>query len=160
VCRRILKIQQIFDWGVPRCLRDVRAFIGISSYYRKHVNGFTRVKLLPLLLCWRNGRAFEWSEECQRAFDELKLALTNPPISASPRDNCQNILDTDSSAFAIGAVLSQVQDGETRVIAYASKHRSAREQNYCVTRRELPAVVHYLKYFRNPKPQTPNPKRK
>jgi hypothetical protein len=97
--------QQILNWGVPRCLRDVRAFIEISSYYRKHVNGYAR-KAAPLTALLAKGRAFEWSEECQRAFDELKLALTNPPIFASPRDNCQNILDTDSSAFSIGAVLS------------------------------------------------------
>jgi transposase InsO family protein len=141
------KTKQILDWGVPRCLRDVRAFIGISSYYRKYINGYARTAA-PLTALLSKGRAFEWTQECQHAFDELKRALTNPPILALPQDNCQYILDTDSSAFAIGAVLSQVQDGETRVIAYASKHLSTREQNYCVTRRELLAVVHYLKYFR------------
>ena len=57
-------------------------------------------------------------------------------------------LDTDASDFAIGAVLSQKQNGVERVIAYASRSLDKREQNYCVTRRELLAIVHFLKYFK------------
>ena len=66
-----------------------------------------------------------------------------------PVDGGQYVLDCDASAFAIGCVLSQTQSGEIRVIAYASRHLSPREQNYCTTRRELLAVVSYLKYFRH-----------
>jgi hypothetical protein len=58
-------------------------------------------------------------------------------------------LDTDSSDFAIGAVLTQQQGEDERVIAYASRHLSPHKQTYCVTRRELLAVVYYLKYFRH-----------
>lgn len=65
------------------------------------------------------------------------------------RDNCQYRLATDCSDFAVGSVLSQVQDGHERVIAYASNRLSTRECNNCITRRELLAVVYYLKYFRH-----------
>src|SRR5260221_14351271 len=65
-----------------------------------------------------------------------------------PADEGEYRLDTDASNFAIGAVLSQVQDGEEKVIAYASRMLNTAERNYCVTRRELLAVVHFTKQFR------------
>ena len=57
-------------------------------------------------------------------------------------------LDTDASAYAIGAVLSQVQDGKARVIDYGSRCLDNPERNYCVTRREMLAVVYFTKYFK------------
>src|SRR5206468_7696172 len=57
--------------------------------------------------------------------------------------------DTDASNTAIGAVLSQVQEGEERVIAYASRTLSRPERNYCVTRKELLAVVYFTKQFKS-----------
>jgi hypothetical protein len=89
------------------------------------------------------------SNECQTAFDRLKEALAIPPVLAMPNDGGHYVLDTDASDFAIGAVLSQEQRGELKVIAYASRRLSPRERNYCVTRREVLAVIYYLKYFRH-----------
>ena len=142
------KTEQILNWGTPRCVRDVRAFIGITSYYRKFVKDYA-ITAAPLTALTGKNRPFLWSAQCEDAFVSLKRALASPPILAMPIDGGQYVLDTDSSDFAIGAVLSQVQNGEERVIAYASRHLCKREQNYCVTRRELLAVVFYLKYFRH-----------
>lgn len=141
------KTRQILEWGVPTCVRDVRAFVGVTSYYRKFVKGYA-TRVAPLTALLRKNEPFVWSDQCQSAFQDLKQALSSPPILALPREGQQYILDTDSSEFAMGAVLSQVQDGELRVIAYASKQLSRRERNYCTTRRELLAVVFYIKYFR------------
>jgi len=65
-----------------------------------------------------------------------------------PNDGDPFILDTDACDVSIGAVLSQVQDREDRVIAYASRSLSKQERNYCVIRKELLAVVFYSKAFR------------
>ena len=62
------------------------------------------------------------------------------------KDDCQCILDTDASDRAIDAVLSVVQDSEEKVLSYASRLYSDAEINYCVTRKELLAVVYYVKY--------------
>ena len=75
--------------------------------------------------------------------------MITAPILAYPRAQGQFVLDTDASAFAIGGVLSQVQDGEERVIAYGSKALSKPERNYCVTRRELLAIIVFLKKYRH-----------
>ena len=87
-------------------------------------------------------------EKKEYAFVRLKEALTTPPVLAMPTDTGRFVLDTDASDESIGAVLSQIQDGEEKVIAYASRKLDKREKNYCVTRKELLAVVHFLKYFR------------
>ena len=82
-----------------------------------------------------------WSESCEEVFTKLKEALTTAPILAYPRQTGQFILDTDSSGWADGAILSQVQDGSEKVIGYFSKALSKTEQEYCVTRKELLVVV-------------------
>ena len=71
------------------------------------------------------------------------------PILAYPQSDGLFILDTDASAFAIGGVLSQEQDGEEKVTAYGSKVLSRPERNYCITRRELLAIVVFLKKYRH-----------
>src|SRR5881296_2086844 len=66
-----------------------------------------------------------------------------------PRDEGEFRLDTDAYNRAIGAVLSQVKDGDYRFIAYASRTLNGPERNYCVTRKELLAVVYFTKQFRS-----------
>merc|ERR1711893_179753 len=71
------------------------------------------------------------------------------PILAYPDPSAEFILDTDASGYGIGAVLAQVQGGKERVIAYGSKSLTKEERRYCVTRRELLAVVYFLKQYRH-----------
>src|SRR5664279_5345640 len=71
------------------------------------------------------------------------------PVLALPSYEGSFVLDADASDSAIGAVLWQKQGDEERVIAYASRRLSQQEKNYCVTRRELLAVVNFMKYFRH-----------
>jgi len=74
---------------------------------------------------------------------KLKEALVSSPILAMPNDGDPFVLDNDACDVSIGAVLSQVKDGEEKVIAYASRSLSMQERNYCVTKKELLAVVFY-----------------
>ena len=90
-----------------------------------------------------NKRNFQWSIECDQAFRTLKIALRSQPILAFPASVGKYIVDTDTSNTGLGPVLSQVQNGEERVIAYYSKTLAKPERNYCVTRRELLACLLY-----------------
>ena len=101
----------------------------------------------PLNQLLKKG-VFRWTEEAQNSFENLKACLITPPILAMPMDDDEFTLDTDASDFAIGAVLSQKQDGVEKVVAYASRALDRREQNYCVTRKELLAVVNFFKVFK------------
>ena len=92
---------------------------------------------------------FSWSVDRQNAFERLKHCLITTPVLAHPDFTKPFILDTDASGTAIGAVLSQVQDGREKVIAFASRSLNKVERKYCVTRKELLAVVHFIKYLKH-----------
>ena len=141
------KIEAKTSWPVPTKLREVRGFLGLCGYYRRFVNNFSQIAA-PLHALTKKNATFHWTTECQIAFDELKDRLTKAPILALPRDEGTYVLDTDASEHGIGTVLSQVQDGEEKVISYASRLYSAAEKRYCVTRKELLAIVFFLKHFR------------
>jgi transposase InsO family protein len=141
------KVKEVVEWPVPKTLTQVRQFNGLCSYYRRFVLNFA-ARAAPLYDLTKKERAFVWSDKCQAAFDDLKRALTSGPILAFPSDEGQFFLDTDASNIGIGGVLSQVIDGEERVIVYGSRKLSDAEKNYCVTRRELLAVVYFTKIFK------------
>ena len=94
------------------------------------------------------GVLFQWSPDCQTAFESLKQALIVSPVLAMPTDEDVYVLDTDASNHSIGAVVSQIQGGEERVIAYGSRTYNQAEVNYCTTRKELLAVVYFMKLFK------------
>ena len=122
---------------------------GFASYYRRFIEGFAQVAK-PLHCLTERKRQFQWTEECQAAFEELRHRLTTAPVLAYPDFEKSFILDTDASDVGIGAVLSQVShNGQENVITYASRLLSKTERRYCVTRRELLAVVAFTKQFRH-----------
>ena len=132
----LTKCIAIEQWPEPQTVKDIRVYLGFCSYYRKLVKDFARKAALMFELLKKNRR-FIWTEECHQSFLTLKSCLTNPPVLAMPNDQGQYILDTDCSGQAAGAVLSQVQAGVEKVIAYASRAFSKSERNNCITRQEL-----------------------
>ena len=137
------KTRTVTEWPVPTSVTEVRAFLGLASYYRRFVRDFSKLAG-PLNALLQKNRRFEWTEEAQQSFEALKSALTSPPVLAMPSDEGDFTLDTDASNESIGAVLSLCQEGVERVIAFGSRSLDKRERNYCVTRKELLAVVHFL----------------
>jgi transposase InsO family protein len=142
----ISKIAAVKEWPEPKNTKEIRSFLGLASYYRKFVKGFADIAR-PLHKLSEKYAKFNWTNDCQEAFDRLKEALTTAPILAYPKVGCRFILDTDASDKAVGAVLSQEQDGHECVIAYMSKTMNKHEQTYCITRKELLAVVVALRNF-------------
>ena len=142
------KTAQVANWPEPQSTQEVQQFLGLASYYRQFVKNFAEVAR-PLYRLSEKSRAFHWTRECRVALTELKNRLTSAPILAFPDFSKPFILDTDACDSGIGAVLSQQdEDGSERVIAYASWALSKPERNYCVTRRELLAVVYSTHHFR------------
>ena len=144
------KTETVSNWLAPQTVTEVRSFLGLASYYRRFINGFATIAS-PLTALTEKGRTFFWSEECSHAFEVLKKKLVEAPILAYPSSDLADpfVLDTDASDSGIGAVLSQVQDGTERVIAYASKTLNHSQRRYCTTYRELLAVVVFVKRFRH-----------
>jgi hypothetical protein len=144
------KLEAVETWPVPSTVREVRQFLGLASYYRRYIPGFATIAA-PMTALTRKDQKWLWCDKCQHAFDTLKKCLLSAPILAYPSEDpeCKYILDIDASAVGIGAVLQQVQGGQEKVIAYASKTLNHAQRVYCVTFRELLAVVKFLKHFRH-----------
>ena len=140
------KISAVVDWPRPKNVKDVRSFLGYAQYYRKFVANFAHLAA-PLYELTKNKRKFVWTEACTNAFELIKGKLVESPVLAYPTRTDPFILDTDASLYGVGAVLSQIQDGEEKVIAYGSKALSTSQQNYCTTMRELLAVVLFVKQY-------------
>jgi hypothetical protein len=141
------KIEAVQEWPVPRNAKDVRSFLGLAGYYRRFIKNYAKIAR-PLHKLTSTQVKFSWDEECQNAFDTLKGALTSAPILGYPRQEGQMILDTDASGLAVGAVMSQLQDGKEVVLAYMSKSLTPAETNYCITRKEMLAVVTAVRTWR------------
>ena len=144
------KVACVTSWPFPKTITELRSFLGLASYYRSFCKGYATIAE-PLTQCLRKGITLTPTSERLEAFDRLKNMLTSTPVLAVPRDDseCTYVLDTDASNVGAGCVLQQFQDGRLRVIEYASRTFNQAERNYCVTRRELAALIFGLKQFRS-----------
>jgi len=128
-----VKIQALEDWPTPHCLTDVRAFLGLASYYRKFEKGFATISE-PLTALNKKMVRFSWTPQAQEAFERLKQALMDATLFAFPVPYLPCILDTDASEVAIGAVLSQKVDGDEHPTAFFSRVMNPAQKQYCATR--------------------------
>ena len=142
------KIEWVINWPTPESSTEIKSFLGLASYYRRFFPGFAGVAR-PLYQLTEPNKGFEWTDDCQHAFDRLKDLLTSSPVLAYPKQGGLFILDTDASSHGIGAVLSQIQGGVEKPLAYSSRSLSKSERNYCTTRRELLAIVEFTKQHRH-----------
>ena len=142
------KLEEVSNWEAPGGKKDLESFLGLAGYYREYVKDFAKISA-PLHALTGAKVPFIWGEVEKEAFQLLKKRLTESPVLVYPKGGGGFILDTDASGKAIGGVLSQVQDGVERVVGYGSYILSAAQQNYCVTRKELLAVVTFTKFYRH-----------
>ena len=121
-------------------------FLGFTSYYHRFIGSFAKIAS-PLHRLTRKSTEFQWTDECQAAFDWLKDKLTTAPILAFPNFDFRFVLETDASIQGLGAVLSQKQsDGLLHPVAYASCSLSP-ECNYGISELEILAVVWGIQHF-------------
>ncbi|KAL4298096.1 hypothetical protein GQ457_12G012090 [Hibiscus cannabinus] len=138
------KSQTILYWRPPRNVSDVRSFLDLVGYYRRFVKGFSTIAL-PLTKLLIKDKPFEWSEDRQRSFDQLKQALTYAPILVQLESGKEFTLYSDASHSRLGCVLML---GEN-VIAYASRQVKPHELNYPTHNMEFVAIVFALKIWRH-----------
>ena len=115
------KVKSVQDWPTPRNASEVRSFLGLAGYYRRFIQGFSRIAV-PLhdLTHTADGKSYEWLPLHQQAFDELKSALREAPVLALPDPDRQFVVNTDASDFATGAVLQQDFGHGLQPIAFSS----------------------------------------
>ena len=138
------KVEAILNWKPPTSATEIRSFLGLAWYYRKFVEGFSKIAA-PLTRLTRKEEPFLWSEACQQSFDELKGRLTSAPVLTLPSGQDGFVVYCDASRQGLGCVLMQ----NDKVIAYASRKLKKHEQNYPTHDLELVAVVFALRIWRH-----------
>ena len=101
----------------------------------------------PIYDLTRKGKQFLWEEEQQKAFDEIKCRLQRPPVLHLPNRNGQFQLYSDTSKFTTGSALYQIQNGQPRLIAYASKRMPEAAKNYSITELEMYGLAMNIAMF-------------
>ena len=143
------KVSAVRDYPTPTSKKDIRAFLGLTGYYRKFIPNFATLAA-PLSDLTRKCQPekIKWSSSCEEAFQKLKAALQESPILKVAEPDCPFILQTDASDRGIGAVLSQKDsDGVEHPVAFASRKLFQREEKYAVIEKECLAIVWALKVF-------------
>ena len=141
------KVDAVREYTTSRNAKDVRVFLRLASFYRRLVSKFAE-SAKPLTKLTRKGQEFNWGPSQQEAFDKLKAKLCTTPVLGYPNFDLPFILTTDASKVAIAAILSQVQNGLERPVAYASRQLNKPEQAYSALEAELLALVWAAKHFR------------
>ena len=140
------KVRDLFKFSAPLTKKQIHSFVGLGSYYRKFIPNYATI-VSPLIRATQE-KIIEWNDECQRAFDLVRHILINDPVLQLPLFNEPFIIETDASLYGVGAVLSQSHTGETKPVAYYSKHLTKPERNYSTTEREMLAIVLAIEHFK------------
>ena len=143
------KVETILKWASPRNVKDVQTFIGFANFYRRFIDGFSKIcKPITDTTKESNGKNFVWSAACEEAFSKLRQRFTEAPILRHFDPSLETQLETDASDFAIGAILSQQFLSRWHPCAFHSRKMAAAEINYEIHDKEMLAIVAAFKEWR------------
>ena len=127
------KVEAVVKLKPPRSKRGIRAFLGITGYYRRFIKDYARIAK-PLVRLLKKSADFRWSDEQQSAFETLKTCLTTAPILAAPDFDKPFIVKTDACKLGLAGILCQLDnDGQEVVIEYYSRTCNDAERSYHAT---------------------------
>ena len=153
------KIKTVLQWEEPTTVKEVQSFLGFANFDSRFIQSYSKMTK-PLtdlkkksekfdLTNLKKSANFDWSAECQRAFDELKKHFTSAPILRHFDPDLPCIVECDASDFVIGAILSQEVNGRLHPIAFHSRKMNKHEINYEIHDRELLAITSAFKEWRH-----------
>ncbi|GJX94374.1 putative nucleotidyltransferase, ribonuclease H [Tanacetum coccineum] len=138
------KIEAVKNWASPTTPSEIRQFLGLAGYYRRFIEGFSKIAK-PMTELTQKNQKFDWGEEQEEAFQLLKQKLCAAPILALPEGSEDFMVYCDASIKGLGTVLMQ----RMKVIAYASRQLKIHEKNYTTHDLEFGAIVFALKIWRH-----------
>ncbi|MBW0580077.1 hypothetical protein O181_119792, partial [Austropuccinia psidii MF-1] len=141
------KVQQILNWPQPKNIKDLQSFLGFSNFYCCFIKNYSK-KLTSLTSLLKKDSAFIFNEEALSQFELLKEEFTIAPILSHFNPSLRTIVETDASDYALGSVLSQVNDSGKHPIVFDSCKLLPAELNYEIHDKELLGIVWALKHWR------------
>jgi hypothetical protein len=138
------KVETVSNWREPTNVSEIRSFLGLAGYYRRFIEGFSKIAR-PMTKLLKKEKKFNWTESCEKSFQELKRRLTTAPVLTLPDIQRDFVVYCDASRQGLGCVLMQ----DEKVVVYASRQLKPHEQNYPTHDLEFAAVVHALKIWRH-----------
>jgi hypothetical protein len=142
-----IKVKAILTWPQPTTRTEMKSFLGFGNYYKAFIADYSRIAR-PLHDLTKEKVTWRWTDKEQDAFDTLKRMFTSYPVLRNPDPSKRFILDTDASAFAVGATISQDFPDGRHPVAFFSKSLLPAERNYDIYDRELLAIIYAVKAFR------------
>ena len=141
------KIQTIVKYPIPTSRKELARFLGMAGYYRNFCLNFSEIAA-PLTNLLSKKVKFVWTDDCQLAFDKVKLLLQKSPVLKSPDYEKPFKLIIDSSDVGTGSVLVQeASDGLDHPVSYFSKKFLKYQKNYSVVEKETLGLVLALEHF-------------
>lgn len=141
------KVQAILKYERPKSTSDIRRFIGMASWYRRHIENFSIITA-PLTNLLRKHARFVWTDECESAFQTLKNHLVAAPVLSCPDFSKTFTIQCDASDYGIGAALTQEFDDGEKVICYLSQSLSRQQRKFSTTEKECLAVLWAIEKLR------------
>lgn len=142
------KIESITGFPAPRKIKDLRAFLGLTGYYRRFIPEYAKT-IEPLLELLRKNTKWRWTENHDRVMDDIKKLFLKNVHVYHPTKEGKYVLNCDASDYAIGGVLYQIDsNGEHRIIGHANRSLKGAERNYFTSEKEILAIVYCLNKFR------------
>ena len=134
------KIKAIIDWPVPTNIHEVRNFHGMTTFYRRFIQNFSSI-MVPITKCMKPG-LFIWTKATNKAFEEIKSNMVNPPILCLP--NFEKVFEVacNASYVGIGAVLGQ----EGHSVTFFSEKLNGAKKKYSTYDLEFNAVVQAIRH--------------
>ncbi|MBW0587056.1 hypothetical protein O181_126771 [Austropuccinia psidii MF-1] len=141
------KVQQILNWPQPKNIKALQSFLGFASFYRSFIKNYSK-KITSLTSLLKKDSPFIFNEKALSQFQSLKKSFTTAPILSHFNPSLPTIVQTDASDYALGAVLSQVNDSAKHLIAFDSRKLLPAELNYEIHDKELLGIIWALKRWR------------
>lgn len=140
------KVDAITRFPAPATRRELRRFLGMTGYYRTFCRNFSTV-VAPLTRLLSPSVSFEWTAECQSAFDSVKALLCTSPVLSAPDFQKPFKLEVDASSVGAGAVLLQEHDGLDHPVCYFSRKFNSCQSRYSTIEQETLALLFALQFF-------------
>ena len=135
------KIRTIKNFKKPRNVRELQGFLGFVNFYTKFARNYS-AHTIPLIKLLKQGKKYEWTEEQEKAFNDIKNIFDEYIILKYADPERPFILTTDASDYAIAAVLSQLNDeNEEQIVTFVSRTLKGSEIAYFTTEKEMLAIV-------------------